>query len=73
MTVVDVAKPTPLITESEAAAYMGVKPQTLATWRCTKRYPLPFIRVGRRAIRYRLTDIEKFLADRTIRQTTLQL
>ena len=54
-----------LLTEDETAAYLGIKPQTLATWRCTKRYALPFVRVGR-AIRYRPSDVEKFLADRTV-------
>ncbi len=55
----------PLLTEVETAAYLGLKPETLATWRCTHRYPLPFIRVGK-AIRYRPSDVEKFLAERTV-------
>jgi len=55
----------PLLTQEETAAYLGVKSQTLATWRCTGRYPLRFIRVGK-AIRYRAADVEKFLTDRTV-------
>lgn len=54
-----------LLTEAETAAYLQVKPETLATWRCTRRYPLPFVRVGR-AIRHRLRDVESFLTARTV-------
>lgn len=54
-----------LLTEAETAAYLQVKPETLATCRCTRRYPLPFVRVGR-AIRYRLRDVESFLTARTV-------
>lgn len=28
----------------EAAKILGVAPETLAIWRCTKRYPLPYIK-----------------------------
>lgn len=55
-----------LWTELETAAYLNLKPETLATWRCTARYPLPFVRLGR-AIRYRPVDVERFLAERTVR------
>ena len=36
-----------LLTEAEAADYLSVEPQTLCAWRCTRRYNLPFIKVGR--------------------------
>ena len=55
----------PLLTEAEAAAFLSLKAETLATWRCTKRYSLPFIRVGR-AIRYRMSDVEDFLSRGTV-------
>jgi hypothetical protein len=48
-----------------AADYLGFAEQTLAVWRSTNRYPLPFIRVGR-SIRYRLSDLEKFLERGTV-------
>ncbi|WP_035374579.1 helix-turn-helix domain-containing protein [Pseudoduganella violaceinigra] len=48
-----------------AALYLEVSEQTLAIWRCTKRYPLPYIKVGR-LVRYRLSDLEAFLVLRTI-------
>ena len=54
-----------LLTEAEAADYLGVKPQTLCAWRCTRRYNLRFIKVGR-LVRYRFEDLEAFLAERTV-------
>ena len=53
-----------LWTEAEAAGYLGVLPQTLCSWRCTRRYNLPFIKVGR-LVRYRPEDLEAFLQERT--------
>lgn len=48
-----------------AAAYLGVAPTTLAMWRCTKRYPLPYIKVGR-LVQYRKNHLDAFLANRTV-------
>jgi len=45
-----------LLTRREAAAYLGIKPQTLAVWKCTKRYGLPVVKVGRLA-KYRKSDL----------------
>ena len=50
---------------AQAAAYLGVAEDTLAIWRCTKRYPLPYIKVGR-LIQYRKSDLDAFLALRTV-------
>ena len=55
----------PLLTETEAAELLGIKPQTLSVWRCNKRYALPFIRVGR-LVRYRRSACELFLEERTV-------
>ena len=44
-----------------AAEFLGIAPQTLEIWRCTKRNEIPFIRVGSRAIRYRECDLKAFL------------
>ncbi|MBU0601153.1 MAG: helix-turn-helix domain-containing protein [Gammaproteobacteria bacterium] len=52
-----------LLTAKQAAAFLKVKPGTLACWRTTKRYPLKYIRVGK-SIRYRLGDLQAFLAAR---------
>ena len=48
----------------EAAQYMGLQPQTLAVWRTTGRYHLPFVRVGR-SIRYRVSDLDEWMKSRT--------
>jgi len=55
-----------LLTQKEAAARLGLtNPDTLAVWRCTKRYDLPHIKIGR-SVRYDARSIEKFLASRTM-------
>ena len=54
-----------LLTRDEAAAYLNVKPQTLACWLTNKRYPLPVLKIGSK-VRYRLRDLERFLESRTI-------
>lgn len=49
------------LTPKEAADLLKISEQTLAIWRCTKRYDLPYYRVGRR-IRYTRADIDAFVA-----------
>lgn len=53
-----------LLSRREAAEYLGVSEQTLAIWRCSGRYQLPVIKVGRLA-KYRRRDLESFLSSRT--------
>jgi excisionase family DNA binding protein len=60
--------PTDLLTEAEAAEFLGLEPKTLAIWRSTKRYPLPYIKVGR-LVRYQRSDLLAFLESRRIRGT----
>ena len=50
--------------EAFAARYIGVKPGTLQVWRSTKRYDLPYIKVGR-LVRYRQSALDAFLTSRT--------
>ena len=52
-------------TTDQAAKYLGVSRATLETWRCTGRYNLPFVRVGR-SVRYNRTDLDAFLSRRTV-------
>ena len=52
-----------LLTSEEAAEQLGVTLSTLCVWRSTKRYPLPYIKVGR-LVRYRVEDLEDFLQQR---------
>ena len=51
--------------EAFAAEYIGVKPGTLQVWRSTKRYPLPYLKIGR-LVRYRQSDLDAFLKARTV-------
>jgi hypothetical protein len=55
----------PVVPEKEAAEILGVTPGTLSVWRCTRRYPLPYVKVGR-AVRYRVADLERFIESRTV-------
>lgn len=52
----------PLLTDKEAAAILGLAPETLATWRCTKRVDGPrYVKMGG-AVRYPMHEIEAFIA-----------
>ncbi len=53
-----------LLTTKQVAKKLGLSYYTIMTWRSVKRYPLKYIKVGRR-IRYRLSDVEAFLRERT--------
>jgi excisionase family DNA binding protein len=57
-----------LLTNEEAAAYLDTKPATLENWRCTRRYPLPYVRIGSN-VRYRRKDLDEFLEKNTVRET----
>ena len=59
-----------LLTTKEAADYIGVLPGTLGIWRCTKRHMIPFIKVGR-LVKYRKSDLDTFLDQRTIREENI--
>lgn len=64
--ILSVIKPqSDLLSREEAANYLGVTPQTLAVWACTKRYDLPFVKIGR-LVKYRRADLDAFIARRTI-------
>lgn len=49
-----------LLTRKQAAEYLGYKEITLAIWKSTKRYNLPYVKIGKN-IRYRLSDLEAFI------------
>ena len=55
-----------LLNRKEAAEFLGLKAITLASWKTTRRYDLPVIKVGR-LVRYRITDLVAFLERRTER------
>jgi len=52
----------PLLTEADAAALLGVKPQTLSVWRM-RGYGPKFRKIGR-LVRYDATDLEEYSAGR---------
>jgi predicted DNA-binding transcriptional regulator AlpA len=52
-----------LVNDKYVAKILGIAPATLAIWRCTKRYQLPYVKVGR-LIRYKESDVEAFIQSR---------
>lgn len=57
-----------LLSNLEAAEYLGVTPRTLEVWRCTKRHEIPYFKVGR-LVKYRKTDLDAWLNSRIISAT----
>ncbi|MFM5787670.1 helix-turn-helix domain-containing protein [Aeromonas veronii] len=51
-----------------AAEVLDVKVTTLAVWRSTGRYNLPYLKVGR-LVKYRISDLAEFLVRRTAHHT----
>jgi excisionase family DNA binding protein len=49
-----------LLSREQAAAYLGVAVQTLAIWKSTKRYGLPFVKIGR-LVKYKRCDLDAFI------------
>jgi len=54
-----------LLTTQQAAELLDVSPQTLEVWRCTKRYQLAYVKIGRN-VRYPSSAIQNFIASRTV-------
>jgi predicted DNA-binding transcriptional regulator AlpA len=50
-----------LITEKAAARLIGLSDSTLIAARFRGKPLLPFVRIGRRSIRYRVSDIHEFV------------
>ena len=48
------------LTPQQTAEILGVKVQTLAVWRTTKRYDLKWVKIGSRVV-YREADVLAFL------------
>ena len=49
-----------LLTRPEVAAMLKLKPQTLSKWAMTGRC-LPVVKLGRKVVRYRLSDVQKLI------------
>lgn len=56
-----------LLDEQQAAAFLGLSSGTLRVWRSTKRYDIPFVKIGR-SVRYRRAALEAWIDSRTMRQ-----
>lgn len=52
------------LTPEQTADFLNISVRTLAKWRSTGSPSLPYIKVGR-CIRYKLTDLEAYLAKHT--------
>lgn len=61
--------PDPLLTEVEAAKYLGYRPRTLAGWRYRGGGPV-FIAGNKTSVRYRLSDLEAWITSRRRRSTS---
>lgn len=61
--------PNRLLTPEEAASFMAVGLDTLAKWRETGRVDLPFVKLGRKAVRYRYGDVVSFIERRVAANT----
>lgn len=51
---------TVLLDEKQVAEILRVAVTTLRNWRVARRGP-PFVKLGLRAVRYRLADVERFI------------
>lgn len=54
-----------LLTTDEVAEMTGLSPETLAQWRWQKR-EIPFVRLGKKCVRYRQSDIDAWLSKRLV-------
>lgn len=67
----DSARPPVQVSAEQAAAVLGVKVSTLAVWRSSGRYNLPYTKSGR-LVRYRIADLARHIAGRTYAHTGMQ-
>ena len=56
--------PNDILDDPQLAAMLHIEPRTLRLWRQTRA--LPFIRLTPKVIRYRRSDIDRWLAGRTV-------
>lgn len=64
------AVPMPRLLTTEAVAEMtGLSPETLAQWRWLKK-EIPFVRLGKKCVRYRQSDIDAWLQKRLVSVTS---
>ena len=66
-----ILSPSSLLTPEQAAGILGVTAGTLNVWRATRRYPLAYVKIGRKVM-YRAQDIEDFAQSRTVSPVTTE-
>jgi excisionase family DNA binding protein len=54
-----------LLTPSEVAGITGLSIETLAQWRSQRR-GIPFVKVSRNCVRYRQSDLDRWLEERIV-------
>ena len=64
--------PQALLNQRQTAALIGVSERTLECWRCRGSGP-PFVKISRRAVRYRRKDIDQWVRERVQRSTAEEL
>ena len=60
---------TKLLKTDEVAEMTGLSPETLAQWRWLRK-EIPFVRLGKKCVRYRQSDIDAWLAKRLVSVTS---
>ena len=57
--------PANLLTAEQVAAITGLSVETLAQWRSQRR-GIPFIKISRNCVRYRQTDLDRWVEERIV-------
>lgn len=57
----DLPQPGDLLDENEVAAILAVRVNTIRNWRAIRQGPA-FVKIGKRAVRYRRVDVAAFIA-----------
>jgi excisionase family DNA binding protein len=61
----DVAPGARLLKTEEVAELTGLSVETLAQWRSQQR-GIPYVKISRNCVRYRQSDLDSWLAERTV-------
>ncbi len=57
--------PSALLNVEQAAEILGTTAATLGVWRCKRTVNIPYVKIGR-SVRYRLSDLESYIAQQTV-------
>ena len=52
-----------LLNSRQAAEYLGLSPDVMKARRSRGALPIPYLKFGKRTIRYKVEDLQKFLED----------